>query len=308
MRRLLILLPGTVWGISFIWIELILPFIGPISLTMIRAMISVVALIPAMMVTGSYFPKTLRGWVPFALLAVFNQALPFALTSWGQVYIEGGLASILLSVNPIFTVLLAWLFTNDEQLSGIKIVGIALGFLGIVYLLGPSLTGQEIGSTITLWAQLAVVASALLYAIGAVYLRKVVVSQPADLSPWGARLRVANSQFVMSTLLLLPFSLIFEDPLGIRAPLAVWGYMLLLGIGVTIFATLVYFYLIEVYGAGRASMTVYLIPVAGVLSGMLILDEPITPQKLGALALILTGVLIVNQEPWLRHKLSRQSA
>ncbi len=289
---LLILLPGTVWGVSFILVELILPYVGPITITTIRSIISIIVLLPAMYWTGSYFPHTWPEWKPYFALSAANQAIPFALTAWGQKFIEGGLASILLSVMPLFTVLLAWVFTDDEKLTGSKATGISLGLLGIILLIGPSALE---GLGINLWAQLAVVASAFLYAAGAVYLRKVYDMEPKGMSVWALRLRVANAQFVTAVIMLLPFSFWLESPLSIRPPLPVWGYLFGLGIGVTIFATLVYYYLIEQLGAGSASMTIYLIPVAGVLSGVLILNEQLTSQMIIALALILFGVYVVNR-------------
>lgn len=291
-KSLLILLPGIIWGVSFIWIELVLPYIEPITITMLRAAISVIALYPAMVYTGSYFPKTLREWMPFFWLSAANQAVPFALTAWGQKSIEAGLASILLSAMPLFTVLLAATLIADERLTRAKVTGMVLGLVGIVILIGPSALE---GLGLNLWAQLAVLVSALLYALGAIGLRKVYPTQPQDMSPWALRLRIANAQFVMSVVMLLPFSLLFEAPWTMRPPLAAWGYMLLMGIGVTVFATLVYFYLIEEFGAGRASMTVYLIPVAGVLSGVVFLGEALTASMIAALALILCGVFIVNR-------------
>lgn len=292
-KNLLILLPGTVWGVSFILIELILPYIEPITMTLLRALISLVALYPVMRITGSYFPRTWRAWLPYFILAAMNQATPFALTAWGQKFIDGGLASILLSIMPLFTVLLAFFLTDDEGLSFSKIAGIFLGLVGIVILIGP--TALE-GLGINLWAQLAVVVSALLYALGAIYIRYLYRIEPKDMSTWALRLRIANAQFVTSVVMLTPFSLWLETPFNFNViPPEVWGYLFLLGTAVTMLATIVYYYLIEEFGAGRASMTVYLIPVAGVISGVIILDEELTGAMIVALVLIALGVYVVDR-------------
>ncbi len=288
----LILVPGTIWGISFIVVELILPVIPPITITLLRSIISVIMLMGLMWYTGSYLPRRWSEWLPFVYLAAVNQAVPFALTAWGQVYIEGGLASILLSVMPLFTVLLAYWFTSDETLTIPKVIGIGLGLAGIIILIGPS-SLQGLGTH--LLAQLAVVASALLYAIGAVYLRRVYPLQPKGLSTWALRLRITTAQFITSTLMLLPFSLWLEAPWNIRPTWDIWLYLLFLGIGVTLAATIVYFYLIEELGAGTAATTIYLIPVAGVILGAIVLNEQVTFQMGIALVFILGGIFIVNQ-------------
>ena len=292
-KNLLILLPGTVWGISFILVELILVYVPPITITLIRGLISVIMLLILMRVVGSSLPNTWRDWYPFVWLAAFNQAVPFALTAWGQQYIDGGLASILLSVMPLFTVLLAFWFTSDETLSWLKLLGIGLGFVGILVLIGPSALE---GIRLNFWAQMAVIFSALLYAIGAVYLRHAYTLQPPGLSPWELRLRITTGQFVVATLLLLPFSLWLESPWTIRPTAMTWVYLFALGIGVTGLATIVYFYLIEEFGAGTASFTIYLIPVAGVITGVLVLDEALTLNMVAALVLIVAGVFVINQD------------
>lgn len=243
------------------------------------------------LVSGT-LPRKWADWWPFFILGATNQAIPFGLVAWGQVYIEGGLASILLSIMPLFTALLAYWFTDDERLTVAKLIGIGLGLGGIVLLIGPdALAG--VGKNLA--AQLAIVLAALLYAIGAVYIRKVYPLQPPGLSTWALRLRITAAQFITSALLLLPFSLWYDAPWTLRPTWAVMGHMLFLGVGVTLLATLVYFYLIEELGAGTASYTIYLIPVAGVLLGIIILDERLTSQMVLALGMILSGVFVANR-------------
>ena len=299
--NLLLLVPGTVWGASFIVVELLLPVMGPFTLTLGRSLISVLVLLVIMRIINSPLPNTWKEWSPFFFLAAMNQAFPFALTAWGQIYIEGGLASILLSVMPLFTMVLAFFFTEDEKLTAAKIAGIGLGLAGIIILIGPGAL-QGIGANIL--AQLAIVAAALMYAIGATYIRFIYPKQPVGLSPWALRLRIVTAQFVASALILLPFSLWLEAPWTIQPTWDMWRNLFLLGVGVTGLATITYFFLIEELGASTASTTIYLIPVAGVLLGNLILGEQITPSMIVALGLILLGIFIVNRG---RREPARQS-
>jgi drug/metabolite transporter (DMT)-like permease len=72
-------------------------------------------------------------------------------------------------------------------------------------------------------------------------------------------------------------------------------YMLFLGVGVTLLATMIYYYLLEQLGAGMASMTTYLIPVVGVIAGNLLLDEQVSLLMVLALLLIFAGIVVANQ-------------
>ena len=291
LTRFLILLPGTVWGISFIAVELVLLDVQPITITLIRSLISVVMLLILLRVAGGYLPKTFSEWWPFFLLALVNQAAPFALSSWAQIYIEGGLASIYLAIMPLFTVVLAAIFTTDEKLTFWKRVGVTIGLIGIIVLIGPA-AFEGIG--INIIAQLAVIGSALMYAIGAVYARFVYPLQPPDLDGWALRLRIVAAQFVMAIVMLIPFAFLLEEPLAIRPSAQTWWLLIFLGIGVTGLATVTYFFLIEELGAGTAAMTIYIIPIAGVITGMLVLNEPFRWQMAVALVLILGGIAITN--------------
>ncbi|MEM7535536.1 MAG: DMT family transporter [Chloroflexota bacterium] len=292
LNNFLLFIPGITWGVTFIIVELILPVIPPITLTLLRTIISTTMLLFLLRYVGGRLPTTLRGWGPFFVLGAFNMAIPFALSGWGQLYIEGGLAAILISPMPLFTAILAHFFVDGERLTLHKISGISLGILGIVILIGPNALA---GVSTNIVAQLAIVFCALMYAIGAVYLRLLFPHQPKDLSIWAIRLRLMTGQFTAASIILLPFSLLLEAPWTIRPTLEIWGYMLFLGIGVTLMATMTYFYLIENLGPSRTVMTNYLIPGSGMLAGVLLLGEQLTIMRVVAMVLVLCGIFIVNR-------------
>lgn len=293
LKKLLILLPGTIWGISFIVVELILPYVPPITLTMLRALISSIMLLILSQFFGVYLPKTLKKWWPFLVLAATNQAIPFALSAWGQLQITGGLASILLGVMPLMTILIAAWWTTDEKLTTPKVIGIILGFIGLVILIGPSaLAGGN-----NFIAMLAVLFSSFLYAIGAVYARFVYPQQPEEFKGFALLLRMTTAQFICGVLLLAPFSLWLEQPWALTIPAITWGHLIFLGVGVTAFASMTYFYLIETLGAGIASTTVYLIPISGVIAGALMIGEIVTRSMVVALVFIFFGVFVSSMKP-----------
>jgi drug/metabolite transporter (DMT)-like permease len=259
---------------------------------MVTSLISAVVLFTVLKHAQSYLPKNWSEWQSFFILAALNQAVPFALSSWGQIYIEAGLASILLSVMPIFTVLLAAYFMKDEPLSWPKLFGAGLGFMGIIVLMGPAALK---GLGVNFLAQLAVIVSALLYAFGAVYARVVYPLQPAALSSWTLRLRIMTAQFIASAVMLLPFSFALDAPWTLRLNWETWAYLIFLGVVVTLLATMIYYYLLERLGAGTASMTTYLIPVVGVIAGNLVLGERVSLLMVLALLLIFAGIVVTNR-------------
>ena len=291
LAQALLIIPGIIWGASFIAVEFALVDVQPITLTLMRSLISTVMLLIMCYFLKSQLPRTFQEWWPFFFLALCNQAVPFVLLSWAQIYIEAGLASIYMAVMPLFTVLLAAGVTSDEELTFWKLAGVGCGLLGIIVLIGTEVFN---GIGINVVAQLALVTASLLYAIGAVLTRFVYPLQPEGMTGWPLRLRMVTAQFIMSILILIPGSLWLEEPFAMRPSLATWGWLIFLGIGVTALATITYFFLIEELGAGAASMTIYLIPIAGVIAGVLILEETFRPEMGFALFLILGGIAVTN--------------
>lgn len=293
-QGLLLFIPGTVWGVSYIVVELLLPILPPFTLTLYRTIISTIMLYALLRLVGGSLPQTIKEWAPFVLLSILNQSLPFVLSTWGQLQLDGGLTSILQSTAPLFTVLLAAWLTSDEALNISKIIGILLGLIGVVVLIGPNVL---FGLTNNLLSQLAVIGAAALYAFGAIHLRHIFKTQPKNFTPWQLRLRIVTAQFMVATFSLIPFSLWFDSPWELTVTPTAIGYLLFLGIGMTLLATFLYYYLVETLGAARASATMYLIPIAGVLAGVIVLGEALTANMISALVLILLGVVLVNHKP-----------
>ena len=141
-------------------------------------------------------------WGSILLLALLNNALPFTLFGWGQTHIASGLASILNATTPIWGVLVAHLFTQDERMSPRKVAGVLLGFGGVATMIGPSLLAQ-VGSDAL--AQLACITASLSYAIAAVWARRF---RRMGLSP----LSVTTGQLSAGALMMLPLAMLVDQP------------------------------------------------------------------------------------------------
>ena len=292
----LVAIPGTLWGFSFILVDVILRELPTFTLTTIRSFISGFALLIVLYGMGGRLPPTWQDWRPHILLGIFNNALPFTLLTFGQTRIPSGLATILTSAMPLFTILLAHFYT-DEKLNWMKGVGMLIGFGGIFVLVGPNaLLG---GGTFV--GQMLIISATFCYAIGNIMIRgfftRAAENPPASgNSGFLFLVEVATTQFIAAAIVLLPFSLLGDAPWLLRPSLGTWGAMVTLAVGNTVIAGLVYYYLIETAGSAVGATSVYLIPIAGVIGSAIFLGQAITVQAVVALAFVFAGISLVNRK------------
>ncbi|MDP9365667.1 MAG: DMT family transporter, partial [Chloroflexota bacterium] len=149
------------WGGSFVFAEVALRDLPPLSVVLGRVGLAALVLHAVVLASGARMPPLGAAWGPFLLMGLLNNAIPFALIVWGQTRIGAGLASILNATTPLFTVLVAHVLTRDEKLSGNRLGGVLLGLAGVAVTIGPAALGG-LGGNLT--AQLAVLGAALSYA------------------------------------------------------------------------------------------------------------------------------------------------
>lgn len=280
----LLLFLASLWGPSFLFIKVAVAEIPPITLVLARVGIAAVLLYLVLRLQGHNLPGPSRIWGHIAIVALFHNSLPFVLLSWGEQHIDSAIASIVNGTTPIFTILLAHMLTTDDRLTSTKVVGVTLGMLGMVLLVAPSLVGGVEATTLGLLAVIAVSAS---YGLAMVYSRKHLRGMEPLVAPTG--------QFLLATLYLLPLVLLIDRPLTLSAPSTqAIASLLALAVFGTALAFIVYYRLIESADASYVSMVTYLVPVFGVILGVLILGERLSWNAYVAFAMILIGVMIVN--------------
>lgn len=233
---------------------------------------------------GNKLPKWGLIWKHIAVVGLIHNAIPFVLFSWGEQYIDSALAAILNGTVPFFTILLAHFFAQNDRITPVKLVGVLIGFGGMVLLALPSFRDGIQGTT---WGILAITAASFFYGVAIVYTRNNLRGLQPLAAPTG--------QMIMATLYLLPLSLLVERPFTLPVPsLAAVGSMFALGILGTAAAFTVYYKLLERADASYVSMTTYMIPVFGVILGAIVLNEAITLERVLGCGLILLGVMVVN--------------
>ena len=292
VHLLLIFIPGTLWGSSFLLNAITLETIPPMTITAARNLISIPLLLVLLYLVGGRLPTSWAGWYPFFVIGLVNNAMPFFLTSWGQQFIDSGLASILLATMPLCTIIIAHFVTIDERLTTRKVIGVGLGLIGVLVLIGPS---ALLGLTSGIQGQLALVGAATCYAAGGLYARRIFHQKRVPgASPWAVLLEVTTGQFIASMIFVAPGSLLLEAPWVLQPSAASLWALLAQAWLVSIAAVVVYYYLLDAAGATFASMVTYLIPINGVFWGVLIRNEALTWQAMAALVLILLGIAVIN--------------
>lgn len=271
------------WGASFLFIKVAVATVPPLTVVAARLVIAAVLLAAFVHARGVRLPASFRAWRPFLLVGITGNVLPFALINWGETRIDSGLAAILIGTMPLFTVLFAHRFTGDERLTRQKLAGIAIGFAGIAVLVGPeALAG--FGADIA--AELAVCGAAVSYAATAVYCRKLARISPEV---------TAAASIIAGAAIAVPLSLIFERPWSIAPSgpaLAAIGALAVLS---TALGALLFFRLLASAGATFAALSNYLIPLSGVLWGVLLLGERPGVNALVTLAMILASIALVRR-------------
>ena len=285
-RQIVLLLSlALIWGSSFLFIKWGVLEMSPLMVVMGRLVFGLLFLFGALVVRGRSLPP-LSLWKPLLVVGIVNNAVPWFLIAWGEQYVSSGLASVLNATTPFFSVVLAVTW-GDEHFSWLKVLGLLLGFVGVNVLIGADLREffTTASSRVAL-GELAILASAILYAVGAVYARRELRGVPP--------LQVATGQLGAALLLTLPVLLVAGDlpatmP-SLRALLAV-GALGLFGSGL---AYVLFYELLEQVGATRTVIVTYLLPVVALFLGWLLLDEPLTVSTLVGMAIILSGVGLVN--------------
>ncbi len=264
------------WGASFMFIKVAVRELAPATLIMGRLGSAALALAAVALVSlgaRRTLAELRRAWRPLVVVALVNTALPFWLLSWGETRLDSGLASIIQAAVPIFNAVIAFGFFRESRVTGLRLLGLAIGFVGVALLVGAQPHGKVL-------AALAVVGMALCYAVGTLLARRHLPRTPP--------LVVALASTGVSALASAPVG-IAQAPHAMVAWKTV-GAVLVLGVAGTAFAYLLFFALIRDAGAAYATLVTYLIPPIALAYGAVFLGERFAPSAFGALALVLAGV------------------
>jgi drug/metabolite transporter (DMT)-like permease len=295
---LLFILLGFMWGSSYLFIKIgVDQGLPPFTLITLRLAIGFVLLASVVAYVREPLPREPRIYGHLLVMGVVNIAIPFALITFAEQAVDSSLASVINSSVPLFVIVVAAIFLKGETITVNRVVGLAIGFVGVAILVGFDI--QDLGSANTL-GELALVGSSISYSCGAVYAKAHI----HGLRPMIPAVFQVGFALVIVTIL----AFVFERPFGVSFTTesimaVVW--LGLLGSGV---AYLAFFRILGRWGATRTSLVAYLLPVYGIALGALVLREPIATSTLVGAGLVIGGIAVVNSRYGARPLFARRNA
>jgi drug/metabolite transporter (DMT)-like permease len=277
----ILFLLGAIWGAAFMLIKIAVSDVAPATLVAVRIAITAVILYAAMRVSGVTLPRERKSWFNFYSVGMFGLVIPFLLISWGQRLIPSSTTAILGATTPLFTALINIVTRAEEKINIERIIGLVIGFVGVIVAIG--IAGATEGNWI---GELCVLGAAVCYAISALYSRRVFGGMKPIIPSTG--------QMIASASLLIPIALIWDGmPSAMPSTQSITA-LLILAVFCTAIAYILYYQLIDSVGATKASMVSFLIAPFGVVYGSVFLQEPINPNSIAGLAIIIVGIVIAG--------------
>ena len=280
---------ATVWGGSFFFNGVAVRELPVFTVVVSRVALAALILLMILRLQGERMPRDRRVWLAFFGMGLLNNVIPFSLIVGGQQHIASAVASILNASTPLFAVVFAHFLTGDEKMTGGKLAGVVIGFVGVAVMIGFDAL-QSLGTNVV--AQLMCLAGAVSYAFAGIFGRRFRTMRVTPMT-------TATGQVVASSLLLLPLMLAIDRPWALAAPsMAALGALVGVAALSTALAYVLYFRILSTAGATNLLLVTFLIPVSAIVLGVLFLDESLLPKHVAGMALIGIGLAAIDGRPW----------
>ncbi len=265
---------SVLWGIPYLFIKLAVEDLSPVMVAWGRIMVALAVLLPYAIHKGA-----LRGlgkhWKALLIYSTVEIVLPWPLIGFGEQRVSSGLAAILIAAVPLVVALMALRVDHEERAEGSRLVGLVIGFVGVVVLLGLDVAGRP-GE---LLGALAILLAAVGYAAGPM----IIKHRLHTLDPVGP---VTASMGISAFVLTIPA--LASAPSSAPSGDTILS-VVVLGLLCSALAFLLFFALIHEVGPGRATVITYVNPIVAVSLGVVLLDESIGLSAVAGLLLILAG-------------------
>ncbi|RZF23504.1 DMT family transporter [Paraburkholderia sp. UYCP14C] len=279
MNALELCVLAAIWGASFLFMRMGASEIGPVPLIALRVSIAAILLLPIL--RSKEARQQFRQHIgPLFIIGVTNSALPFCLLAYATLYVTAGVDSILNATTPMWAAAIAY-FWLGVPVRKMQRTGLVIGFLGVVVLAWEAMGSGVAGST---GAVLAALLATISYGFAVNYSKRSLVGVKPFVSAFGTQL--------FASLVLAPFAYVFWPQH--RIPMSTWYSVLALGALCTAVAYVLFFRLVANAGAPYAASVTFLIPVFGVIWGIIFLREPLTVWTIVGCSIVLLGTALAS--------------
>ena len=287
----LLIFLAIIWASAFFNIKIATDSFGPITIAFIRVLLGSIPLIILCFYKKIKIEVFSKDWPWFASIGFVNMVFPFFLIAYGVKEVQSNLAAILMSTSPLTSTLLAHFFIKEEKINILKIVGVLIGFAGILYLFSDNFLINENN----IFSALCILIGSLGYVVGGILTLKISHKKNEN---------VTASILIWATIILLPICFYFEQPWNYNPSLTSLISIIYLGIIATGLAWVLRFKVLKDNGLVFQSQVAYLIPIFGVMLGYIFLKEIITIKVLVALLAIVIGIYFVKKSTYSKKVLS----
>lgn len=269
------------WGSSFAMTKIAVGHLDAAWVMALRLTIGGLFLLGVLCATGRRLPREPGLWRWFAWLGLIGHALPFFLISWGTQYVSSGLSGVLMGTIPLFVIVAAHFFLPDEPMTRAKAAGFAIGFIGLMVVLGPDRLSGFSAQSDALKGEVAIILGCVCYVVHGLFARRI---------PFHGAAEQATAVCLAAGAMGLAFALIV-DPAGLKdVPWSAFAAVTGLGILPTALATLMMYRIMRTVGVSFVAFSNYLVPVYALIFGALTLGETLDWNVAAGLALIIAGI------------------
>jgi len=277
-----LVLLALIWASAFFNIKIATYSYGPLTIAFLRIFFGAIPLVLLCYFKNIKIEAFSKDWHWFASIGIINLVIPFFLIAYGVQKVQSNLAAILMASTPLIAVILSHFFTKNEKINLIKVIGVLVGFSGIVFLFSDEILINENNFV----SALIIFFASTFYVIGGLLTLKISNKKNEN---------VTASILIWATLVLFPICMLIEQPWNLSPRLDSTISVIYLGIFSTGIAWLLRFYILKNNGLVFQAQVAYLIPIFGVILGFLILNEEITYKVIIALIAVIMGIYIVKK-------------
>lgn len=278
--RLRLIILASIWGFSFLFIKIADETLAPLQVVFARVGLGAMVILVFLFLKKQKLPRSKSTWLHLGVVALLFNTIPFTLFAYGELQVSAITAGLLNAVTPLVTLPLALVLLRSEKLTGSKAFGLAVGFLGVVIVLGV----WNSANINNLSGDLECLGAATSYGAGFIYIRRYLTNRPEGPLAFTAGQLICAT---IETAILLPLT---KAPTSF--PLGVIVSIVLLGIVGTGIAYILNYGIVSEAGAVVASTVTYIMPIFSTIAAVVILNEPLSwYEPVGAGIIVLGAVL-----------------